>query len=419
MKKTLDINLAGQLFRIDEETLEILRNYLDHVSVRFAAEQGSDEMLQDIEARIAEIFGGGNEPPLLISGEMVHNMIGIMGAPEDYYDNVMPDTGSAPLERKTMYDPNSPSARLGKALSSFFSTFGMIISSVMKVVGIVIGLIFTLTGFTLFFLFTLLIFFNNTPFLAPAVKPAITNSHFLLEIVLNGTPVWLIIILTALVILIPLGALTWLGIKLIFNIRERSRILAIATFLAWAASACALAVLLALQLTGYSQSESMKQKVTVDPVPGTVWIASMKRQSSLDYDRYASAEDVRFFLNSQNKSLKGSVRLRFHHTEDATGEIIVSWSAYGHSTEEAQVSVSDVDFNWKFSGDTLYLDEYYSLPTGKAWSGTNVNIWVRLPEGTIVRMAEGSRPEQFRLYHRNRDSAAWHVSEGRVRQLHD
>jgi len=87
MKKNLDINIAGQLFRVDEDAWEILKHYLDHVSARFRTEQGGDETLSDIEARIAEIFGGGKEPPTLVSKEMVTDMINIMGAPEDYYED--------------------------------------------------------------------------------------------------------------------------------------------------------------------------------------------------------------------------------------------------------------------------------------------------------------------------------------------
>ena len=97
MKKNLDINIAGQLFRVDEDAWEVLKHYLDHVSARFKTEQGGDETLADIEARIAEIFGGGKEPPTLVSKEMVTDMINIMGAPEDYYDD-----GPA-AKNKTLY----------------------------------------------------------------------------------------------------------------------------------------------------------------------------------------------------------------------------------------------------------------------------------------------------------------------------
>src|SRR5665647_3516671 len=95
MKKTMNINIAGQLFRIDEDAWEILTRYLHHVAARFRTEQGGDETLADIESRIAEIFGGGKEPPTLVSKEMVNDMINVMGAPEDYYDDTSVSHDSA------------------------------------------------------------------------------------------------------------------------------------------------------------------------------------------------------------------------------------------------------------------------------------------------------------------------------------
>src|SRR5665648_123020 len=182
MKKTMNINLAGQLFRIDEDAYEILTRYLEHVSARFRGEQGGEETISDIETRIAEIFGGGNEPPTLVSKEMVSDMINTMGAPEDYYDSA-PD-GSAEgsgisYTRKSMYDPNSPSARLGKALSEFFRAFGRLMSGILRVFAVIFGTIFTVVGFVLLFTFVLVLFFNNAPILSNVMEPEITNVHTL------------------------------------------------------------------------------------------------------------------------------------------------------------------------------------------------------------------------------------------------
>ena len=74
MKKTLDINIAGQLFRVDEDAWEVLKHYLDHVSARFKSEQGADETLADIEARIAEIV---REKALELLSEEVPHGIGV------------------------------------------------------------------------------------------------------------------------------------------------------------------------------------------------------------------------------------------------------------------------------------------------------------------------------------------------------
>ncbi|MCK7541611.1 MAG: hypothetical protein MZV63_67370 [Marinilabiliales bacterium] len=101
----------------------------------------------------------------------------------------------------------------------------------------------------------MLIFFSNAPFLTSAMEPEMTNIHTLLSIVLNSNMVWPVLILTALVVLIPLAALTWLGIKMIFRIREKFRVLNIVLFVVWIASLCALGVFLGLQLSVYSNRE--------------------------------------------------------------------------------------------------------------------------------------------------------------------
>ncbi len=418
MKKTLEINLAGQLFRIDEDTLAILKRYLDHVTARFGSEPGGEETLQDIEARIAEIFGGGGDPPTLISKEMVSNMISIMGAPEEYYETTPPPAGQSARVRKPMYDPNTPSARLGRELSAFFTAFGKGVSAIMKIVAVVVGFALTLSGFLLFFLFALLIFFSDTAFLMPAIKPAITDSHLLFSILLNNTPVWPLLILAAMVILIPLAAITWLGVKLIFSIKSRYRVAGIVTFLVWIASLCALAILLGLQLPAYANHRTAVESSSASPSPDTVWIAAMKQRSYLEYDRYASAEGAKFFLNEQEKRLSGSVWFNIYSNEkDSSAQVTVRKRAYGASAEEAHRNVRQVEYEWIFSGDTLYLDEYYSLPAGAFWNGSQVTVSLSLPEGTHVMAVPGINPDMFRHIYGDAGAEGWQIRDGRLQPL--
>ena len=55
MKKTLTINLNGIVFNIDEDAYQILNQYLNDLGRHFAADE-KEEILKDIEARIAELF---------------------------------------------------------------------------------------------------------------------------------------------------------------------------------------------------------------------------------------------------------------------------------------------------------------------------------------------------------------------------
>jgi len=126
-----------------------------------------------------------------------------------------------------------------------------------------------------------------------------TNIHTLLSIALNSNMVWPVLILAALVILIPLAALTWLGIKLIFRISESSRVLNIIAFVVWIASLCALGVFLSLQLSVYSNREFVEKRVSLDPVPKTIWIASGATVDEITYDETASVDHFTFYLDNR------------------------------------------------------------------------------------------------------------------------
>ena len=56
MKKTLTANISGTVFHIEEDAYEQLSRYLNTIRGQFASTDGRDEIMADIEARIAELF---------------------------------------------------------------------------------------------------------------------------------------------------------------------------------------------------------------------------------------------------------------------------------------------------------------------------------------------------------------------------
>ncbi len=91
MDKTLNINLGGNLFQIDEDAFKILRDYLQAINNRFRNVQGGLETIEDIEIRIAEIFQSQKGLAGVITKDNVEAMISIIGKPEDFDqdDNVV------------------------------------------------------------------------------------------------------------------------------------------------------------------------------------------------------------------------------------------------------------------------------------------------------------------------------------------
>jgi len=85
MNKTVNINLAGTFFHIDEDAYQKLQRYLEAIKRSFTDSQGRNEIIADIEARIAELFNERVEnDKQVVSIKEVEEVITIMGQPEDY-----------------------------------------------------------------------------------------------------------------------------------------------------------------------------------------------------------------------------------------------------------------------------------------------------------------------------------------------
>lgn len=85
MKKTISINIGGNIFHIEEEGYEKLKSYLDSVHSYFATFEDSKEIIDDIENRIAEKFYSQlKKNKEAISSKEVDQLIQSMGTVADF-----------------------------------------------------------------------------------------------------------------------------------------------------------------------------------------------------------------------------------------------------------------------------------------------------------------------------------------------
>jgi len=85
MKKTISINISGILFHIEEDGYDSLRKYLDAISTHFSSYSDNQEIISDIENRIAEIFLSNlKNNKQVITAENVEKLIEKMGTIADF-----------------------------------------------------------------------------------------------------------------------------------------------------------------------------------------------------------------------------------------------------------------------------------------------------------------------------------------------
>ena len=109
MKKNITINLLGRLYAIDEDAYELLKQYTDSLRSYFGRREGGEEIADDIESRIAELFDelkqSGQEA---ITIEHVQDIIHRVGRPEEMEET--PETPSdSPCEGENCATDTPPS----------------------------------------------------------------------------------------------------------------------------------------------------------------------------------------------------------------------------------------------------------------------------------------------------------------------
>ena len=114
MKKNITINLFGTLYAIDEDACQLLETYLNNMKNYFSRRDGGDEIADDIEHRVAELFSELREKGVeAVTIEHVRDIISRIGNPEQM-DN---ETDDSPA------DANAPESE-GTSANADASGFG-------------------------------------------------------------------------------------------------------------------------------------------------------------------------------------------------------------------------------------------------------------------------------------------------------
>ena len=129
MNKTVNINLGGMFFHIDEDAYQKLTRYFDAIKRSLSNSTGQDEIIKDIEMRVSELLTEKQKTEKHVVGlKDVDEVIAIMGQPEDYkIDDESPESNSSdfssPKTRKLYRDTEN--GMIGGVLAGLGHYFGI------------------------------------------------------------------------------------------------------------------------------------------------------------------------------------------------------------------------------------------------------------------------------------------------------
>ncbi|MFZ5940468.1 MAG: PspC domain-containing protein [Bacteroidota bacterium] len=485
MKKTIKINLSGTIFNIDDDAYDRLKLYLDRISSHFSNKQESKEIIDDIEARIAELFQERvARETEVVSLEIVNEVISIMGNPEDFADsdedtthknyygsyrhttkrfyrdpedavlggvcgglaaylNIDPlilrllaifllffggvtgivyivlwiaipkaETAAQKLEMrgeevnvsniekkiKEEYESvknnlhnaarSDQAQRTRRAANDFFHALGRIILVFFKAILILIGTAFVISGVGL------LIALITGTFLGVQLFPYGPHHYSLGELLTPFTDplsVTILVISLSLLILIPIAAMIYGLVKLVFQVKSGNRSLAVGATALWFISLIAIIGILAFEGTGYARDASRRSNQDLQINPDTLYVDINKAQEkSLKENALFDLDNEWFYIN-EDKEFFGQIDLDIKSSEEGTVRLETVKSSKGRSADLAGENAENLMYNYSVKGKHVVFDPYFNIGRDKPWRFPRVKNTLLVPEGTIVVLDKETR----------------------------
>lgn len=139
MKITVNANIGGYAFHIDEDAYHELRDYLRSLELHFAGEEGASEIMADIESRISELFR--NRLGIyrqVVNIDDVREVMTTMGGPTDFGEQASDEEKKRRPDEKGRRMYRDPEGRMIGGVCSGMAAFWQIDPFILRIIFLVL-----------------------------------------------------------------------------------------------------------------------------------------------------------------------------------------------------------------------------------------------------------------------------------------
>ena len=478
MNQTVTVNISGIVFNIEVDAHDQMKNYLNKIKSYFKNSEECDEIMTDIEARIAELFSSKlSATKQVINEKDVDAVIEIMGKTEQYIDDedefdeenlssnyrertdkrmfrnpddriiggvssgiatyfgidsvwvrllfvvaffvgcgfilyillwiVIPEakTSSEKLQMKgepiniknigkTIEDEagkvneklkNINTGKYAKkaesAFESFFNALFQVIKGIFKVFGKVVGVVFLIVGtFWLVALIGMLLGSETIFSITSDGIFSVDSGNFFNLIFVSQDQFYLALFGLVLAVGIPIIAIIYAGVKLLFKIKTHISI-GIGLFVLWVVGIATCALIGIRMGTELTFDESVTQTEQIDSsVNDFVISASTKKNPG----KGVLEEKVSVISLDEDSIYQNFIKLRIYKSESDSTELKLVKSSNGNSRKGAMNNAKSISYNYVVQDSLIFLNNYFSTLKKNKIRCQEIKVKLYLPIGKSI-----------------------------------
>jgi len=275
-----------------------------------------------------------------------------------------------------------------RATNDFFEVLGKILLVFVKVILIIIGTALVIGGIGI------LIGLITLPFVGLHVFPFESHHFSLGDLLLPFTDpvsVTLLVIAVTLLVLIPVAAMLYGLVKLIFNLKTNNRGLGVGAVTLWIVSLLLVIGIVAFESSNFSDSgrETLSQELQI----GSDTLYVMINESQEDYldDESIIDLDGKLYLLEDADAYYGQISMDIEKADGDAFVLEIEKESKGKTWETAKRNAATIDYNFRTNGNRIILDPYFSVDLENKWRFPRVETIIRVPEGKVVVLDRETR----------------------------
>lgn len=257
-----------------------------------------------------------------------------------------------------------------------------------KVVAIAIGIVLIVSMLFAFIVLVGAFFFSGItlPWLFPGTAISSLN-EFITSMIDISSGLW-ITIPTFLILAIPIIALIYLGIRVLFRFKARDGKIGIIAAVIWVASVLTLAIGIFIQLRNLSFSGADRQVVQLSSqLPRnqqTIYLKAFGQNDENELPSVYRFLDYSITTMQGDRVISGQPKLVIGKSDSDSISLILSKNARGFSSTNAAKNAADIIYPYSVKDSTIFVDSRFSLPPSARWKGQSLTLSLMLPEGYSV-----------------------------------
>jgi phage shock protein PspC (stress-responsive transcriptional regulator) len=282
---------------------------------------------------------------------------------------------------------------VGNAVNEVFRAIWRVCYIVVRIILIIAGVALVLTGFLAILCFVMVFVFKY-----PGIYSTdVFDMHLIyfpdfLNYIVNPVVVPWIILLTLIAIILPMLALIYWGVKMIFWFKAKDGVFSLIGFVLWILTLTALAIILFNEGIRFTETARFSTRKVFSHPCDTLYIKTSNKITELKYDKKLSLDNERYivFISDEKKEIYIRPYLNINYVNDEVAKVEVRKRSSGRSEIVASKKAEELIYDYRINGDTLLLDEYFTIPSGHKWAADNIGIYLTVRKGTILRFDSAS-----------------------------